>query len=261
MKKIAVTLLFLFLTAALVLLRPAAAPGRVDTDQPFSILRVWNGEKEPAVAAWLRNRTKAYEKETGKRVYLRAAAGAELADPGAFPPDLLIYPGAENAVALRGYALVVRDEQGSAVTPAPTGALFYRPPASPGPAATPAPSPDLSALGAVLAPEELMDALPGTVRSADPVGDFLKGKADAALLTPGQTAQLGSGCRTRAVPDGKGFLAVSGRSYSPEGEAFLLFLASVPSQRALGDFGLFSQSLSLYTPDDPIRWQIDASLR
>ncbi len=256
LKKLFVILVFLALSCGLFFLLPQAlrAPDKQDT--PFTILRIWNADGEPVVQAWLRGQAKAYEKAAGQRVYLRAAPDG--GDQNLLP-DALVFPEGDHLLALRGYALILRDEN-PAVTPAPTGALFFRPSIPPEPAETPAPFPKESELGAILCPEPLMNALPGTVRSDRPAADFMQGKAHAALLTPGQAAGLNTGYRAFAVPDGKGFLPVRGRAYTEAGEAFLHWLQNDAAQRALNRAGLFSPRLRLYGPDDPVRYLIENSL-
>lgn len=256
LKKLLAILLFLALSCVLLFLLPQALRAPEAPEASFTILRVWNADGEPAVQSWLRGQAKAYEKAAGQRVYLRAAPENGRESP---LPDALILPDGDHLLALRGYALILRDEN-PAVTPAPTGALFFRPSVPPEPEATPAPFPEESEWRAVLCPEALMNALPGTVMSAQPAADFAQGKADAALLTPGQTAGLDTGYRAYAVPDGKGFLPVRGRAYSEAGEAFLLWLQNDAAQRALAQAGLFSPRLRLYGPDDPVRYLIERGL-
>lgn len=256
LKKLLVIFLFLALSGGLLFLLPQALRAPETAEKPFTILRVWNADGEPAVQSWLRGQARAYEKATGQRVYLRAAPKSE--DQGPLP-DALIQPEVETLLALRGYALILRDEN-PAATPAPTGALFFRPSVPPERLETPAPLPEERELGAVLCPEALLNALPGTVMSAQPAADFAQGKADAALLTPGQAAGLNTGYRACAVPGGKGFLPVKGRAYTEAGEAFLRWLQDDAAQRALAQAGLFSPRLRLYGPDDPIRYLIENSL-
>ena len=251
--------LFLTISAGLLFLLPTVFTAPEKQEQPFLILRVWNADGEPAVQSWLRGQAKAYEKATGQRVYLRAAAqDAQDSIAQGLPPDALIVPEGEHLLALRGYALIVRDEN-PAVTPAPTGALFFRPSVPPERLETPAPFPKESELRAIMCPEALLGALPGTVMSAQPAADFAQGKADAALLTPGQAAGLAVGYRAYAIPGGKGFLPVKGRAYTEAGEAFLLWLQDGAAQRALAQAGLFSPLLRLYGPDDPVRYLIETS--
>ena len=261
LKKLAVILFFLVLSYGLLRLLPAALYTPGEQAAPFVILRVWNAEEEPAVQSWLREQAKAYERATGQRVYLRTAAVQDAQGSAArgLPPDVLILRAGESLLALRGYALIVRD--GAApVTPAPTSPLFYRPSRPPEPAETPAPWPDETELRAILCPEALMHALPGTVFSSQPAVDFSQGKADAALLSPGQAAGLAMGYRAYAVPEGKGFLPVRATAYSEAGEAYLTWLQDSAAQKALGQAGLFSPRIRLYGPDDPVRYLIENSL-
>ena len=227
---------------------------------PLKVVRVWLGDRDSALNGWIKNRAAAYEKETGRRVYLRSVRGGDLAalkqaDSGAMPPDAVVsYAGGET-VALRGYALIVRDETVASVTPPATGALFIRPTATPGPSPTPAAWPEK--LGAVLSPEKMMNALPGTVKSVSPADDLAAGGANAALLTPSQAARLPFGFVSFALPDGKGFAPLGAEAYSEAGSAFVEYLLTEASQRALEKYGLFSPSLRLYAPDDPLRYLID----
>ena len=260
MKKLIVILVFLSLSAGLLLMLPAALSAPDEREQPFLILRVWNADEEPAVHSWLRSQAKAFERETGRRVYLRAVSGDTLDAAGtALPPDALIRPDGEWLLALRGYALILRDENAS-VTPAPTGALFFRPSLTPDPTAVPLPWPEENELRAVLCPEALMNVLPGAISSVHPAADLTQGKADAAVLTPGQAAGLSMGWRAYAIPEGKGFLPVRATAYSGEGEAFLAWLRGDAAQQALGQAGLFSPRLRLYSSDDPVRHLIENSL-
>ena len=256
LKKLLVILLFLALSCGLLFLLPQALRVPETPEKSFAILRIWNADGEQAVQSWLRGQARAYEKATGQRVYLRAAPEGSREGP---LPDALILQEGEMLLALRGYALIVRDEN-PAATPAPTGALFFRPSVPPERLATPAPFPKESEWSAVLSPEALMNALPGTVMSAQPAADFAQGRADAALLTPGQAAGLNTGYRAYAIPDGKGFLPVRGQAYTEAGEAFLLWLQSDAAQRALAQAGLFSPHLRLYGPDDPVRYLIENSI-
>ena len=258
MKKLPAILFFLALSFGFMRFLPAVLRAPGEQAEPFVILRVWNAEEEPAVQSWLRGQAKAYEQAAGQRVYLRTAAFQDALDSTAkgLPPDVLILRSGDRLLALRGYALIVRDET-AAVTPAPTSALFYRPSPAPEAAETPAPWPEEKELRAVLCPEALTDALPGTVLSTNPAADFAQGKADAALLTPGQAAGLAVGYRAFAIPEGKGFLPVRATAYTEAGEAFLSWLQGDEAQRALAQAGLFSPRLRLYGPDDPVRYVIE----
>lgn len=261
LKKLILMLLLLPLSAGLLFLLPAALRAPGEKAEPFVILRVWNADPEIAVQSWLRGQAKAYERAVGQRVYLRAASAKDALDSAAqgLPPDVLIVPQGETLLALRGYALILRADT-PAVTPAPTGALFFRPSPAPEAAATPVPFPEESALRAVLCPEALLNVLPGTVCSAQPAADFDRGKADAALLTPGQAAGLTRGWCAYALPEGKGFLPVKARAYSEAGEAFLAWLQEDAAQLALAQAGLFSPRLPLYGPGDPVRHMLECGL-
>lgn len=255
------TVIALLLTAGLIYFAVNGGRGDPASDTVrFQLIRVWNREEEPAVGTWLKRMAAAYEKQTGVRVYLRKASLEETqVESGASRPDLLVLPEGEQIIALRGYALILKDDTAQMETPQPTGALFFRPSPTPGPSPTPAPWPQGDELGAVLASEALLGRLPGTVLSADPAAQLSQGKASAALLTAGQAAQLGFGFRAYALPEGKGFLPVGASAYSDEGEAFLRFLLSSACQQSLRDAGLFSPVTGLYSPEDPIRYLIDNS--
>ena len=298
MKKALRTALALLATAAVLWLLPRAWRRQDQPGRELRVCRVWLLEKEPAVATWIKALAAGYEKETGSRVYLRAAtaeeAAAARAGDGAVRPDVLLYPAAagiaapsgvqpnptdgENAaagrtdapqapgsafdsmtVALRGYALILRDDGAAVFTPAPTSALFFPPPATPGPPPSPAPSPDPASFAAVLAPEELLGAMSGTIRSQNPAGDLAAGKAKAALLTAGQAAKLPFGYRAFALPAGAGLLPVQAQAFSQEGRAFVQSLLREDSQRALRQAGLYSPLLALYGPEDPLRFLIGQS--
>ena len=251
------TVIALLLTAGLIYFAVNGGRGDPSSDTVrFQLIRVWSREEEPAVGTWLKKMAAAYEKQTGVRVYLRKASPEETQrDSGASRPDLLVLPDGEQIIALRGYALILKDETVRVKTPQPTGVLFFRPSPTPGPSPTPAPWPQGDELGAVLASEALLGRLPGTVLSTDPAAQLSQGKANAALLT----AQLGFGFRAYALPEGKGFLRVGASAYSDGGEAFLRFLLSSACQLALRDAGLFSPVTGLYSPEDPIRYLIDNS--
>ena len=253
------------LTAAFVLRHPGLTAPKEARRAPLPVVRVWITEKEAAVSAWLRKQAAAFEKATGQRVYLRTATEEEAEDArggreGVVGPDLLIGPGAGAPVALKGYALIVRDESAAVLTPAPTSALFFRPSPTPGPSPTPPPAPDWEGLGAVLVPADWRGSLPGAVVSADPAGDLAAGKAPAALLTAGQTARLAFGFRAWAVPGNAGGINVNAKALSPPGEELLVFLRTEAAQRTLRDHGLYAVSLGLYGEEDPLRALIESSL-
>ena len=263
MKKTFRTLLALVLTAAVIAwLAREGRPRERPREEP-ALLRVWLLETDPAVASWLRGLAPGYEKETKQRVYLRAATAEEAAAARAgegIRPDLVLQPGEDAPVALRGYALILRDDARAAATPAPTSALFFPPPVPSGPSPAPAPTAAPNAFSAVLAPEEMMHALPGTVRSENPAGDLALGKAQAALLTAGQAERASFGYQAYPVPGAAGGRGISAQAFSPAGEAFRAYLAREDSQRALRRAGLYSPVLRLYGPEDPLRALIEASL-
>ena len=267
MKKIMRIILALLATAALLFYGHDALREKRAAPPPKTVrmIRVWITEKEPAVSAWLRSLAAEYEKETGERVYLRnateeEASAARRGEGGAILPDAMIAPGdAEAPVALRGYALIIRDDAAAVATPAPTSALFFRPSPSPGPSPAPLLTPDPASCSAVLAPPELMSALPGAIRSVDPAADLTRGKARAALLTADQAVRLPFGYRAYPLPDGAGMLGVCAEIYSPAGEGFRAYLLRPDVQRALARYGLYSPCARLYSGDDPLRFLIENS--
>ena len=265
MKKLILVLAALLLTAGLIyqgigLWKDRSAPA----EPHLRLVRVWIGEKEPSLSGWLKKMAARYEKQTETRVFLRSVSEAEaqaaLSGNANDPiPDLLVLSDVGKPIALRGFALIVRDDSAQPETPQPTSALFFRPSPSPGPSASPAPEPNLDMLRAVLVPPGMADRMPGAVISADPAAEFAQGKADAALLTAGQAARLPFGFRFFALPEGKGFLSVGATAFFEAGDAFLSFLLAPGCQQTLRDTGLFSPVMHLYSPDDPIRYLIDTS--
>ena len=265
MKRWMITVCALLLTGALLLWgSDTGIKTQEETTPRFSLIRVWIDGGEPAVGAWLKKCAAAYEKETGLRVYLRKATADEISAAEqnsleTMPPDLLLRQGkGDITVALRGYALIVRDSSVRMPSPAPTGALFFRPSPPPDPAASPE-WPEEKSLSAVLVPEELLECVPGSIFSADPAADLFQGKASAALLTAEQAARLSVGYRVYALPDGKGLLPVKAAPCSEQGSGFCRYLLTESSQRILRSVGLFSPLYRLYASDDPIRGQIDGS--
>ncbi len=266
MKKSLRTILALLATAALIFFGREALRGKnVPEPETVSMVRIWITEKEPAVSAWLRALAAGYEKETGERVYLRSATeeectAARRGNGGALLPDALIAPGEGEPVALRGYALIIRDDTAVRATPAPTSALFYRPSPSPGPSPVPGPTPDPASFSAVLVLTEFSDVLPGAVPSGDPFADFTQGKAKAALLTAGQADRLPFGHQAYPVPGGAGMRGVCAETYSAAGEFFRAYLQRPDVQQTLSQYGLYSPYARLYGPDDPLRFLIDGSM-
>ena len=264
MRKRVRTILALLTTAALIFFGREALRERSEPPETVRMVRIWIAEKEPAVSAWLRSLAGGYEKETGERVYLRLAAEEEVSaarrgEDGILLPDVLISPDAGEPVALRGYALILRDDMAGRTTPAPTSALFYRPSPSPGPSPVPGPTPDPASFSAVLALPELMDVISGTIRSGDPAADLARGKANAALLTAGQAGKLPFGYQAYPLPDGAGMRSVGAETYSAAGERFRVYLQRPEVQRTLAQFGLYSPFSRLYGPDDPLRFLIENS--
>lgn len=262
-RKIGITLIALLLTALLFRAMPWKTPPEI-TDRAVPILRIWVTEEDGAAFRWLQKQAGAYEKASGRRVYLRRAGRAEAdatlsSAPGAVIPDMIVGEEGDTAAALRGYALILRDDTASRTTPRPTSALFFRPSPAPGPTAPPVAMPPWERIGAVLAAQKLMGAVPGTVASLSPAADLAAGKADAALLTAGEAAGLQAGFRAFPVPQGRGLLPIMARALTADGDAFLAFLLAGPAQAALGQVGLYALSMRLYGPDDPIRFMIDGN--
>ena len=261
--KAVIALLALALTAAVAMGIPRALKSPARERKPLRPVRVWSLEQDPAVNAWLRARAAAYEKQSGCRVYLRRAEQEDAQtdrQSGAVLPDAWIRPGDGDTVALRGWALIIRDDHAAITTPAPTSALFIRPTALPGPSPAPAPPPDWTGVTAVLTPALWMDAVPGAVFSRDPAADLARGRAQAAVLSAEQAASLPFGFQAHPLPEEAGILAVSGQALSEPGEAFLRFLRTDDSQAALKNYGLYSPVLPLYGSDDPIRSLIQAQI-
>ena len=259
-----VTLAALLLTAALLYFVPETEEGEKRSGVETAVL--WVNEKEKAVDRWLKKCAAAYEKETGCRVYLRAATEEESkaalgGTEGVVPPDLLVSPESGETVCLRGYALIVRDETAARTTPAPTGALFIRPSPEPRQTSEPETVFDPALLIGALASEELLPLFPEAALSRDPAGEFAAGNGKAAILTAGQAAGLAVGCRACALPEGRGFLPVRASSLTAEGQEFLSFLLRPDIQRTLSDFGLYTQNpgLILYGGADPLRGLIESS--
>ena len=262
MKRILTTLLALALTALLFL----AAPWRARETAPLQrrdILRVWVAGEDAAAVAWLKMQAAAYEKETQGRIYLRRAEQEETQaalsrTPDAVIPDVILGAG-ETPVALRGYALILRDDAAREPTPRPTSALFTRPTPAPGPTPEPPALPPWEQVGAVLSPSALQGAVPGTVLSDAPAADLAAQKANAALLTAGEANALKIGFRAYPIPGGRGLIPVRAAALTAAGEQFLSALLSDRAQAALGQLGLYALSARLYGPDDPIRFLIDGS--
>lgn len=255
--RVLVCCLGLLLTAGLILLWPAAH--QQDEQAPTSpkLIRVWVQEGESAVCQWLRKRANAYEKEAKARVYVRSASAeeaeaAKAGQEGILPPDLTLSPRGGEPVALRGYALILRDDTAPVVTPSPTFSLFARPTQAPAPALTPAPLTEADLSRRALVPPECADALPNALKSAAPLSDFIQGKADAALLTAAQAAQLPFGYRAYALKDGRGMTPVCAQALSESGEGFLRFLLARPSQAALCEHGLYSPRFPCYQGQDSL---------
>ena len=262
MRKILVTLCALAVTAALVRslfgfqMRAADMPS-----EQFSLTRVWVSDQESAVWSWLRKAAKQYEKETGRRVYLRAVPANDAGTlSGEYPPDLLISHEKGKCVALHGFALFCRDDSAHAVTPYPTGFLFFPPSSTPGVSPTPASTPSAVLFSVLIVPKRLSSSFPGSLSSTNPLRDFIDGKGDAAVLTVGQAAQLPFQTAARPLPAGKGFLPIRSAAATPNGEDFSNFLLMEQSQRLMAESGLFSPCCSLYRGIDPMREMIENTL-
>ena len=229
----------------------------------FSITRVWVQGVNGDIWKWLKGRASTFEKETGQRVYLRQASPEEMEslsalDENALSPDLALFPGGKNIVALTGYALILRDDSQPVMTSAPTRLLFYPPTPDPSALPSPAPLPAVPKYVSFLCPPEIFSPLPGAAESANILSDFINGKAQAALLTASQAEQLPFGYQAYPVPEGKGFLPLGGAAITEDGEKLLSFLLSEPSQKALANSGLYSPSYSLYPGGDALRSLIES---
>ena len=268
MKQKITVLIALGLTCLLGFLAPHVLRQADSGQHALKITRVWMADMNPAAVKWLQKRSAAYEKETGKRIYLRSATqeemqGAISGNEQAILPDLIISRVDGDKLAYLGYALIIRDDKADVSTPAPTGALFHPPTSSPNPFPTIAPTPDMTTLGAVLSPDHLSVSLPGIIPSAQTSAEFIAGKAHAALLTAGESHALPFGYQAFPVPGKEGAETISGQSFSKDGRDFALFLLTVPSQQALKNHGLYTvlPDLYLYDESDPLRMMIENSLK
>ena len=263
MKKSIPTILALLFTAALffLLLRPETKP---ESGQA-PITRVWLVDIESDSAAFLKKSAAAFEKQTGKRVYLRSATQEEAGQAirGAeniVPPDLIVgLPEGEN-ILCQGYALIFRDDSAPVFTPAPTSLLFSPPTPTPGPSPTPAPTRKLSSYEKILCPDALFPRFPGSIFTQQPLQDFSAGKGDAALLTANQASSLSVGWQGQALPEGKGILFLRGQALSERGTHFLSFLQSTDRQNSLRSWQLYSPFFPLYIHENSLRSAIDQSI-
>ena len=226
----------------------------------LTLTRVWVSGQAEGVWSWLRKEAKKYEKETGTRVYLRAAPAETVTDSADAPlPDVWIASTGESVLAMEGYALFFRGEGAGIATPMPTSLLFYQPSPTPGPSAAPQPTADISRFSAILAPKGVPAAGPAIVRSARPAADFAEGKGDAAILTAKQAEALPFHASALPLPAGSGFVPVYGTAETAAGAAFLNALLSEKAQRSLTEAGLYSPSFQLYQGTDPLRAMIENS--
>ncbi len=263
MQKIIPTILALLATAALFFM--LFQPGKSEAPARETITRVWLVNPEKEGSAFFKKQAAAWEKATGKQIYLRSATAQEAlsalsGDTHVIPPDLIIGLEAGEKIYAMGYALILLDTGAPIHSPAPTSLLFSPPTPSPGPTFTPAPTPDWAALSPVLCPERMKHALPGCIVSENPVNDLQNQKARAALLTAGQAALLQTGYQAHALPRGAGVYFRFGQALSAKGASFLAFLKTENAQRGLRDHGLYSPFLPLYGSDDPLRAKIDQSI-
>lgn len=262
MRRIFVTLVALAATAGLVYagLRLPASRETPPAASP-DLVRVWIQKQEPSVWAWVRRQAKRYEKETGTRVYLRAAADNAKTDlENELLPDLLISKNGDTVLAMLGYGLFIRDDAAVSSTPFPTSLLFSPPSPTPGPSPTPAPTPDITHLSIILIPDGIQLSLSRCVKTADPLRALMDGKGDAAVLTADQARQLPFRVSACPLAKGEGFIPIYGESATAEGDRFMSFLLSEACQRDLTDSGLYSPVLKLYQGNDPVRAMIENSL-
>ncbi|MBR5111298.1 MAG: hypothetical protein IK099_14055 [Clostridia bacterium] len=261
MRRLITTLAAMLMTAGLAYIAVCFPLTAKETPSArLALARVWISEQEPAVWNWLRKEAKRYEKETGTRVYLRAAPSQNKTDASdVLPPDLLISNTGESVLALEGYALFYRNDTAGLVTAAPTSLLFYRPSSSPGPSAAPLPTADIARFSVLLAPHKIPASGSGIVRSPHPERDFADGKGEAAILTAGQAEALPFRVSALPLPKGSGFAAVYGTAATPAGADLLAALLSEDAQRALAEGGLYSPTFQLYGGTDRLREMIENS--
>ena len=79
------------------------------------------------------------------------------------------------------------------------------------------------------------------------------------MLTAGQAAGLPFGFQAYPIPGGGGLLGVGAEALSLDGQRFRAYLLREDSQLALSRFGLYSPALSLYIPEDALRFLIENS--
>ena len=260
MRKSIVTLAALLATAGLVCLGVHFPAQQIDHESKMALVRVWVEEQDASVWKWLRKQARRFEKEKGIRVYLRAAIAASADPESALRPDLVISNQGEHKLAAHGYALFVRDDTATFVSPRPTSFLFSGQTPSPGPSLTPEPTPDLNMISAVLVPDKLLGAIPNGLRSGRPLEEFQAGKAEAAVLTAAQARQLSFPVRPFPLQQGKSSLPVFAIPMTCMGEEFMQALLSASAQADLAEVGLFSYEFHIYRGTDPIRELIEISL-
>ena len=263
MKKSIPTILALLITAALfsMLFQPDA-PGASGKDP---IIRVWLVETEKDSAAFLRKCAAAYEKQTGKRIYLRSATREEAAhalekNETIVPPDLIIGWDAGEKILCQGYALIFRDDSAPIWTPSPTSLLFSPPTPMPGPSPTPAPTRALSSYTGILCPRKMADRFPGSIASDQPIQDLISGKGEAALLTARQAASLAIGWQGQILPEGAGASFLYAQALSDGGQDFLAFLQSPENQEKLREYDLYSPFLLLYANENSLQGMMDRAI-
>ena len=259
MRKILVTLTALLATAALahsLVHFPARTFSAPDTH--LRLIRVWAAEQEPALWSWLRKEAARFEKETGARVYLRAAPMDSASSfDGLVPPDLMISTHGGETVALQGFALFFRNEGAPNVAPRPTSFLFVQPSPTPTPALFPEPTNSARRFSAVLTSMPFLHTVSNAILSSNPLRDLIDGKGDAAILTVSQAEQLPFQAGMQPLPGRSGFRSICARASSSGGETFLRHLLGTSSQRALADVGLFSPLFRLYHGVNPWRETIE----
>ena len=265
MRKAGITLLALGLTALLMGCYPRAQRREAPRPAGLTVVRVWTWNTEGEMLKWLKKQAGAYEKQQGKRVYLRAAGEDEIraalaGEEEAGQPDLLLMRGEGNPVSRQGYALIVRDAGAALQTPMPTSALFSPPSPSPGPAPAPAPWPEGQALQGVLVPPGMAGAVPGAIAVQDPAGGMAAGSARAALLTAGQAETLSQGYRAYALAGNAGVQSTGGKALTQPGVELLAYLQSPSAQQGLKAVGLYSPFFHLYGPEDPLRMLLDQAM-
>lgn len=254
----------LALTGTLLCLYPLLQPEQIKPEKGVGILRVWIGADGAAAGPWLRKQAAAYERQGGKRVYLRTATAAEIqaaeVKGAALMPDLIVSAAGDTLLARQGYALIVRQEGTTPSTPAPTSALFYPPAPSPGVLPTPAAAPEAEKIGSVVGSRELASRMENLQPCADPAVEIRAGRCSAAMLTATQAGTLPFGYQAYGLKNA--WLPLAAQAMTEDGDEFAAFLLMDTAQQALRESGLFAASagLRLYSEQDSLRALIESAI-